>query len=84
MILKIANLSKFVPFGQFDVARTHDEAKAIVCCICGRKVKKSKAHGSVHVVSEKFSNLVRKFVYSGYYDICQILYVILPVNPSLL
>ena len=62
----MANLSKFVPFGRYDAARTHDESRAIVCCVCGRKVKKSKAHGSVHVVSEKFSNLVRKFVYGGY------------------
>ena len=53
----MANLSKFSKN-----PRTHDQARAIVCCACGRKVKKS----NVHVLSEKFENLVRKFVFDGF------------------
>ena len=56
-------LSKFgraVGFG----ARTHDESRTIICCVCSKKVKQDKH--CIKVVSEKWSDLVRKFVFSGY------------------
>ena len=59
----MANLSKF---GRLDSARTHEQARAIICCVCGRKVRKNKTGGTVTVVSEKLSNLVRKFVFDGF------------------
>ena len=45
-------------------ARTHDESRTIVCCVCSKKVKQDKH--CIKVVSEKWSDLVRKFVFSGY------------------
>ena len=59
----MANQSKF---GRQDIARTHDEARAVVCCVCGRKVKKNKTGGTITFVSEKWEKLVRRFVYEGY------------------
>ena len=59
----MANQSKF---GKQDTARTHDEARAVVCCVCGRKVKKNKTGGTISFVSEKWEKLVRRFVYQDY------------------
>ena len=59
----MASLSKF---GRQDTARTHDEARAVVCCVCGRKVIKNKTGGTTTCVSDKFEQLVRRFVYSRY------------------
>ena len=59
----MANLSKY---GRQDVARTHDEARGIVCCVCGRKPKKNKTGGNINIVSEKWETLVRKFVFKNY------------------
>ena len=60
---KMANLSKF---GRLASAWTHEQARAIICCVCGRKVKKNKTGGTVAALSEKLSKLVRKFVFDGY------------------
>ena len=59
----MASLSKF---GKLDSARTHEQCRAIVCCCCGKKVKVNKKDGTVNIVSEKMSCLVRKYVYEGY------------------
>ena len=59
----MASLSKF---GKLDSARTHEQSRAIVCCCCGKKVKVNKKGGTVNIVSEKMSCLVRKYVYEGY------------------
>jgi ribosomal protein S26 len=59
-------MSTLSKFGRQETARTHDEARAIVCCVCGRKVKKNKTGGTVKVVNEKLANLVRKFVFEGF------------------
>ena len=59
----MATLSKF---GKLPSARTHDEARAIICCVCWRKVQQHKTSGVVKVVNEKLSNLVRQLVFNGY------------------
>ena len=59
----MAALSKF---GRFEAPRTHDQARSIICCVCGRKVKVNTKGGTVNKVSLRLSNLVRKFVYDGY------------------
>ena len=51
-------------FGRVDKPRTHEESRAIVCCVCSKKVKQDKH--SIKIVSDKLSDLVRKFVFSGY------------------
>ena len=61
----MASLSKF---GKIESARTHDEARAIVCCVCARKVKVNKKGGIVKTLSAKLSYLVQKFVFDGYSD----------------
>ena len=57
------NLKKY---GRQDKARTHTEARAIICCVCGRKPKKNKTGGNISVVSEKWETLVKRFVYKDY------------------
>ena len=51
-------------FGKFKLPRSHDDSRAVVCCVCSKKVKKNQP--SMPVISEKFSNLVKKFVFDGY------------------
>ena len=51
-------------FGKSKLPRTHDECRALVCCVCSKKVKKNQP--SMPVISEKYSNLVKKFVFDGY------------------
>ena len=41
-------------------AITHDEARAYICCTCGKKVNTKT--GGVKVVSPKLANLVCQFV----------------------
>ena len=41
-------------------ARTHSEARKIVCCACGRKVTDG------HSVTQRLSLLVKQFVYEDY------------------
>ena len=54
-------------FGKLVSARTHEEARALICCACWKKVKKNnQGGGTVSVVSEKLSNLVRQFVFKNY------------------
>ena len=55
------SLSKF---GKSHMPRSHEECRAIVCCVCSRKVKQTPT--STGFVSEKLSILVRKFVFEGY------------------
>ena len=43
-------------------ARSHYEARKVICCCCGKKVKCVKKSDSAFIVNERFSNLVRKFV----------------------
>ena len=59
----MAALSKF---GKFESPRTHEQARSMICCVCGRKVKVNTKGGTVNKVSLRLSNLVRKFVYDGY------------------
>ena len=57
----MSTLSKFSKKGS---ARTHDEARAVVCCVCGKKVKDKK--GGVGFVNDRLSNLVRQYVHQDY------------------
>ena len=59
-----SKLSAMSKFGRVDKPRTHEESRAIVCCVCSKKVKQDKH--SIKIVSDKLSDLVRKFVFSGY------------------
>ena len=60
----MAALSKF---GRVATARSHDECRQVVCCVCSKKVKqKNKRSGTIKVISEKMSNLVRQYVFGGY------------------
>ena len=58
----MANLSKFA--GK-KFARTHDDARAAVCCVCAKKVK-DKNKGGRPVVNDRLENLVRQFVHTNY------------------
>ena len=54
-------------FGKLDRSRTHDESRQLVCCVCSRKVNQAnKRSGVTKILSEKMSDLVRKFVYDKY------------------
>ena len=55
----MSNLSKFA-----SKARTHEEARAVVCCVCGRKVVARK--GGFPCVSDRLANLVCKYVYENF------------------
>ena len=57
-------MSTLSKFANKQSARTHDEARAVVCCVCGKKVKDNK--GGVKFVNERLSNLVRQFVHDSY------------------
>ena len=57
-------MSALSKFGRVDSARSHDELRKIICCVCSKKVKQSKT--SIKVVSEKLSLLVRKYVFSEF------------------
>ena len=43
-----------------EFARTHSEARQVVCCVCGRKVTDG------HRVTERLATLVRQFVFEHY------------------
>ena len=47
-------------------ARSHEEARQIICCCCSKKTKSAKKHNPVRVVNDRFSDLVRKHVFSEY------------------
>lgn len=51
-------------FGKLESARTHEEARQVVCCACFRKVIKNKSGSTVKVVSERLASLVKQFVNS--------------------
>ena len=54
-------------YGSSKNARTHDQARKVVCCVCSRKVTQTKNRsGTIQAISEKFENLVRKFVFKDY------------------
>ena len=57
----MSTLSKFSKKGS---ARTHVEARAVICCVCGKKVKDKK--GGVGFVNDRLSNLVRQYVHQDY------------------
>ena len=50
--------------GQY--ARTHEEARKIICCCCGRKVKNEKGKNPIKVIDNSLVSLVVKFVYCDY------------------
>ena len=58
----ISDMSSLSKFAARKYARTHDEARAVICCVCGKKVKLF----DMKVVNERVSNLVRQFVYDSY------------------
>ena len=47
-------------------ARTHDESRKAVCCVCGKKPKTFQTRKPITVVNDKQSSSVRKFVFSEY------------------
>ena len=49
-------------FTKKDSARTHEEARKVVCCACGRKAKK----GGISCVSPRFESLVCQYVYENF------------------
>ena len=57
----MSTLSKMFKKGS---ARTHDEARDVECCVCGKKVKDKK--GGVGFVNDRLSNLVRQYVHQEY------------------
>ena len=57
-------MSTLSKFGNKKSARTHDEARTCVCCVCAKKVKDNT--GGVKLLSEKLANLVRQFVHTSY------------------
>ena len=59
--LDMAALSKF---SSKESARTHDQARAVICCVCGKKVKDKS--GGVRCVNERLSKLVCQYVYSSF------------------
>ena len=65
MIINIHAITLFVqnmPFKpkEQEFARTHSEARRVVCCVCGRKVTEG------HTVTERLATLVRQFVFEDY------------------
>ena len=61
MISEMSTMSKFV---KKDSARTHDEARCVICCVCAKKVKDNT--GGRRIVSNKLAALVRQFVHGSY------------------
>ena len=53
----MAYLSKY---GRQDVARTHDEARGIVWCVCGRKPKKNKTLNKSMKMDKSMSKILTK------------------------
>ena len=47
-------------------ARTHDEARQAVCCVCGKKPKQYKDRKAITVISDKQCELERQFVCTIY------------------
>ena len=47
-------------------ARTHEENRKVVCCVCGKKPKSYGSKKPISVVSPKQEELVRKFVFKDY------------------
>ena len=45
-------------------ARSHEESRLIVCCVCSKNVPQNK--DTIKVVSDKWAGLVRQFVFPGY------------------
>ena len=58
---EMSTLSKFA---SKQSARTHDQARAVICCVCGRKVKDKS--GGVKCVNERLSNLVCLYVHESF------------------
>ena len=57
-------MSTLSKFGKIKTPRSHDESRAVVCCVCSKKLKVSQH--SYKIINERWSNLVRKFVFIGY------------------
>ena len=57
-------MSTLSKFGNKKSARTHEEARGCMCCVCGKKLKDNK--GGVKLVSGKLADLVRQFVHKNY------------------
>jgi uncharacterized CHY-type Zn-finger protein len=57
----MSTLSKFA--GK-KFARTHEDARAVVCCVCARKLKDKK--GGMPVINTRIEILVRQFVHKDY------------------
>ena len=53
-------MSSLSKFSKKESARTHEEARAVVCCVCGRKVKDGRT------VTDGLAGLVNEHVYTGY------------------
>ena len=47
-------------------ARSHEENRQVVCCVCGKKAKEYKGKKSITVVTEKQAALVKEFVFDNY------------------
>ena len=43
-------------------ARNHEEARGAICCVCAKKV----GTNGIKVISEKYADLVRKYIFSDY------------------
>ena len=50
-----------MPFSKKASARTHEEARKVICCGCARKSTEP-----YRAVNERLAELVRKFVFSNY------------------
>ena len=57
-------MAAFSKFASKDSARTHDQARAVICCVCAKKVKDKS--GGVKCVNERLSNLVCQYVHSSF------------------
>ena len=57
----MAGLSKLA---KLKSARSHDEARAYICCVCGKKVNYKT--GGVQFVNQRLSNLVCQFVHDSF------------------
>ena len=51
--------------GGKEFARSHDDARAAVCCVCGKKVKDNKKGGRP-VINSRLESLVCQFVHKNY------------------
>ena len=45
-----------------DWARTHEECRQLIYTICSKKVKSTKGHSAITVLSERYEKIIKDFI----------------------